>query len=239
MRLQILIAVGGLASACSDDATSDVDAAIDAQGDGPIDAAPGACGQDRTLTGEYLDWDSSTSSLMGLYGATWTVRGDVTRTDESNFNGRVSLCIAPGTISILDAIDTANPADYVEGVFVADPAVFDSSSTFFTAKNFTVTRRDEFYQQTIGSAFATDRGHLLVQKLGTPMPLSSSRGGTTVAVDNSDDLTWEIGNTGGLVLFANIDLAAGSQTTLSSTASFVGPTALTLEPGKLVITTIR
>jgi hypothetical protein len=217
------------------------DAAIDGAPDGAPDAVPDAagCGADLFFTGEYLDWSSTTTTFLGLGGTTWSVRGDTSRTDVSNFNGRVELCISRTGNSVIDAVDTANPLVYLDGVFVVDPAVFLPSGSYFSAKNFTTTAAEDFYQQTFGAGFDAARGHLLVQKLGPPIPITSSLGGTAVAVDNADDLTWTPGNSGGLVLFANIDLSSGTQTTLSSGTAFVGPTTIQLEPGKLTMTTIR
>lgn len=240
MKTSISCLIALALTACGHNPAS-VDAALDAAPDGSPDAIPDAagCGEKLHFTGQYLDWNSTTSMFKGLGGATWTVRGDAAQTDVTNPNGRIELCVSRTANSVIDAVDTANPLDYLAGVFVVDPNVFVADGSFFTAKNLTVDDAAAFYQATFGTSFDASKGHLLVQKLETPIPLTSSLGGTSAAVDNANDVTWTLGNAGGLVLFANIDLSSGSQTTLSSATPFVGPTSIQLEPGKLVMTTIH
>jgi hypothetical protein len=233
-RLCFLATLLVAGAACGDDA-NEIDAAPDAPVDA-IDAPPGPCGEDVFLTGEYVEWDATSTSFMGINAATWTVRGQPSRTDQTAPNGRVELCIQPGVTSIIDA----TAATHLDAIFVADPAVFEPPGTFFAVKGITTTRAGTFYQSLQPQqTFDETRAHVLVQTQGTPIPLTLSPGGTAYAVDNSDDTTWTAGNAGGLVLFTNVDVSASSQATLSSTSAFVGPTTLPLEAGKLTITTIR
>jgi len=238
--LLAVLAAAAAVSACSDDAVTPIDApdAVDAAVDA-IDAG-GRCGADFFLTGEYVDWDST--SVVGFDGiefATWTVRGEPTRTVMTNPNGRVELCLAPGAVSTI-SIDQGSQNAYLPGIYVADPQVFQAPGLFFfSTKNLKHTRATTFYANDLALTFDAQRAHLLVQKQGAPIALTSSRGGTAFAVDNGDDLTWTAGSSGGLVLFANIDISGGATTTLGSTTAFVGPTTLPLEAGTLTITTIR
>ncbi len=223
-------------AACSDDAPLDPDAAdaIDAAVDA-IDSGA-RCGADFFLTGEFTDWDSTTTSFDGVEFATWTVRGEPTRTVMTNPNGRVELCIAAGATSVI----SITQAEYVESIYVADPTVFQAPGLFFfQTKGIKVARAPAFYASlgSLGSFDAT-RGHVLVQKQGAAIPLALSLGGTAFAVDGSDDLSWTAGDAGGLVLFANVPLTAATAT-LTSTTAFVGPSTLPVEAGKLTITTIR
>lgn len=220
------------AAGCSDDAPA-TDAAVDAT-DAAIDAvdAPGGpCPGEVHFTGVYLEWDS-TGSIPGINASTWTVRGQPTRTDMSAPNGRVDLCLASTGTSTLDATEST----HVSALYVADPAVFQPANTIFEVKGITTTRADSFYT-SLGTTFNAQAGHVLVEHMGTPIPLSLGAGGTAYAVDGVDDNTWTAGNTGGLVLFVNVPIAA--QTTLTSTSAFTGPTTLPLEAGKLTITSIR
>lgn len=223
------------AGACSDDAPSDVDAAIDAPVDAEIDAPdgpPGRCPGELFFTGGYFAWDS-TGQIPGINASTWTVRGQPARTDESSPNGRVELCLEPTALSTIDA----TTADHVAAIYVALPAVFEPANTSFDVKGITTARAATFYA-SLGLTFDMNAGHVLIEKKGSPIPLTLSAGGTAFAVDDVNDNSWTAGNSGGLVLFANVPLGAGT-TTLSSTSTFIGPTTLPLEAGKLTITTIR
>jgi hypothetical protein len=98
-------------------------------------------------------------------------------------------------------------------------------------------RATTFYQ-SLGIVFDPNKAHILVQKQGSAIPLELSAASTPFAVDNGDDTTWTSGSTGGLVLFANVDVAAGIGV-LSSTSTIVGNTEMPLEAGKLTLATIR
>lgn len=224
----LVVALG----ACSDDTTGDIDAAVDAT-DAAVDAIDGGgpCPGEVYFTGGYLDWDS-TSGIPGINASTWTVRGQPTRTNTSPPNGRIQLCLAPTGLSTIDA----TTANHVSAIYVADPAVFQPTGTIFQVKGMTTTRAGTFYT-SLGLTFNQAAGHVLVEKLGSPIALTLGAGGTAYAADGVSDNTWTAGNTGGFVLFANIPIAA--QTSLTSTSSFTGPATLPLEAGKLTITTIR
>lgn len=231
----VLASLALVFAACSDDGGTTIDA-IDAIDATPIDAidAPG-CGSDFFFTGEFVSWDSTTTTFMGVFEARWTVRGAPFRTILTNPNGRVELCLDPQATT--STIDVSKPG-LVPGIFVAQPAVFQPPGTFFfSSKGLTETRAATFYQ-SLGLTFDATKAHVLVQEQGTPMALSLTGNGTAFAVDNGDDLTWTPGSTGGLVLFANVDVGGGTAT-LSRTGAFVGPTSLPLEAGKITMTTIR
>ena len=218
-------------AACSDDAPGDVDAATDAPIDAEIDAPPdgGRCGADFFLTGEQQDWDSTQTNFDGVDGAAWTVRGQPSRTATTAPNGRIELCI-PAAPSLVDI----DHPEYVDGLFVVEPAVFQSPGQFFfLVKGIRTTRSTTFYTE-LGLTFDDSRGHLLVQKQGTAVPLTLAAGGTAFAVDDQNDTSWTAGNSGGLVLFANVPVGA---TTLAGAT--VGPASIPIEAGKLTITTVR
>ena len=115
-------------AACSDDVTPANDA-IDAIDATPIDAIDAAgCGSDFFFTGEFVSWDSTTTTFMGVFEARWTVRGAPFRTILTNPNGRVELCLDPQATT--STIDVSKPG-LVSGIFVAQPAVFQPPGTFF------------------------------------------------------------------------------------------------------------
>lgn len=231
MRIAVLASLAlTLAAACSDDAPA-TDAAVDAPPDAGLDA-PG-CGADVFLTGEYVDWDSTTTDFHGVFEARWTVRGpDATRTILSNPNGRVELCIVPSAVSIIDVTKTG----YLPGVFVADPAVYLPAGPTFSSRGLTTSRANTFYE-SLAIVFDPTKAHVLVHQ-HAPQAIALTGGGTAFAVDNGDDTTWTAGSTGGLVLFANVDVGTGTAT-LSAPGSFVGPTTLPLVAGTLTMTSIR
>jgi hypothetical protein len=221
-------------AACSDDAAATDAAPSDASALDATDAPPGPCGTDRFLTGEYVSWDSTPATFAGIPFAQWTVRGEPSRTATTNPNGRLELCIGNAAISVIDIAK----AEFLPAIFVADPDVYAPTGTYFSAKSFSTARARTFYE-SVGLTFDAQRGHVLVQKQGTAIPLTLSAGGASFAVDDSDDTTWTAGNTGGLVLFANIDLTSATHTMLTSSTPFVGASDLPLEPGTLTITSIR
>lgn len=218
--------------ACSDDTGGDIDASPDAI-DAAVDAidAGGPCPGELYFTGGYLEWDS-TGGIPGVNASTWTVRGQPTRTDTSAPNGRVELCLQTTGVSTIDVTE----ASHVAGIYVADPAVFQQAGSLFQVKGITTTRAGTFYTD-LGLTFNQAAGHVLVEKVGTAIPLTLGAGGTAYASDGISDNTWTAGNTGGFVLFANVPIAA--TTTLTSTSSFTGPASLPLEAGKLTLVTIR
>ncbi len=236
MTLKLLLIASCAVAACSDDTSGEIDAAVDAV-DADVDAidSSGRCGAEFFLTGEYTDWDSTTASFDGIEFSTWTVRGDTARTVMSNPNGRVELCVVPGATSTI----SVTQGEYVPAIYVGDPVVLQPPGQFFfQVKGIKTTRAQTFYQ-ALGLTYDAQRAHVLVQKQGTGIPLTLSLGGTSFSADNPDDITWTAGNSGGLVLFANIDISGAQTTTLTSTSTFVGPTSLPLEAGTLTMTTIR
>lgn len=234
-KLGFIVAVASLAvgaAGCSDDAPA-TDAAVDAP-DAAIDAPDGdagPCPGEFFFTGTYSVWNS-TNGFPGINAATWTVRGDTARTDSSAPNGRIQMCLVTSGISTLDV----TASNYLNAIYVADPAVFQPPNTIFAVKGLMTADANTFYQ-SLGTSFDQAAGHVLVEKLGTPIPLTLGAGGTAYAVDSHDDNTWTAGDTGTFVLFTNVPITA--QTTLTSTSAFTGPTMLPLEAGKITMTTIR
>ena len=138
MKLGISLALTIGLTACGPNHGT-VDASFDGAPDGAPDATPDAagCGEKLFFTGEYLDWTSTTTMFKGLGGTTWTVRGDTAQSDVTNPNGRIGLCVSSTVNSVIDAVDTTTPKDYLAGVFVVDPAVFSTAGSYVSAKNLT------------------------------------------------------------------------------------------------------
>jgi hypothetical protein len=218
-------------AACSDDSSGDPDAPIDATVDA-VDAM--GCGADYELTGEYVDWDSTTASFDGVEEAVWTVRGDTARTARTAPNGRIILCLARGATVNIDVVHMpAGAAEYVSALFVADPAVLSVSGGIFSARGLKAAVADDRYDTiTGGMAFSTTDGHLLVVKRGTPTALTVT-GATSYVSDGVDDVTWTAGDTGTFTLFPNV--AVG---TVTVGGTFTGPTTVPVEAGTLTIVPI-
>lgn len=106
MRSFDLIVAGGLiavaVSACGDDGGGADAAPID----GPlidavaaVDAVPDAaslCPGQTVLTGEYVDWDSTAASFLGVFDAQVVEVGDPGNMARTAPNGRVVLCVDSG-----------------------------------------------------------------------------------------------------------------------------------------------
>lgn len=233
MRLACALLLAVAATGCADDAPPAIDAAVDAIDaiDGP-DPDAGPCGADFFLTGAYEDWDSTSASFDGIESAIWTVRDAPTRTFVTNPNGRVELCVVAGDPSTIDVVTP----DYTSAIYLADPAVFAPPGVFFFQVKGIRSAELGPFLQSLGVTLDPARGHALIQQQGTARALALTGGGTGFAVDDSEDLSWAAGTTGGLVLFANVSPGTA---TLSTTGAIVGPTALPIEAGKFTITTIR
>lgn len=213
-------------AACSDDAPSQpIDAAADA-----VDAPAGPCGADVQLTGEYVDWTSTTADFMGIFDARFTVTGAPTRTATTAPNGRVILCIAASGTSRI----TANQDDYNPAVFLVDPAVFTPTDATFSARGLRLTQRASHYQALGEATFDSARAHVLVARHGTPIPFTLA-GATTAYAYN--DTRWAPGNTGSLVLFPNVPV--GGPAALTSTSTFTGVDQVELIAGTVTVIPTR
>ncbi len=234
----VVIAVTVVAgcSACSDDTSGQIDAAADADVDA-IDAAMGPCGVDYQMTGEYVDWDSTSLGFDGVESAVWTVIGDTARTATTAPNGRIIICLARTSTVTLSVVQTvaAPNGPYVEARFVADPAVLSPAGGIFSARGLKAADASARYNTIMGGmSFDTGAAHVLVVKRGTPTALTLGASPSFVS-DGAEDTTWTSGATGAFTLFPNVAVGAGTAT-LGGT--FTGPTTIPLEAGKLTIVPI-
>ena len=227
MKVLLLAAASLALVACSDDAPGDPDAAVDAA----IDAPP-----DYQLTGEYVDWTSTTATFRGVVGAEWTVLDEPTRRATTAPNGRIIIMV-PGRATTLTVRQTQAP--YLPALFVADPAVLSGAGAGFSARGLKTADAPAFFQ-SLGLTFDERAAHVFVEKQGAGVPLRLTGAATSFVSDGHDDTTWVAGDTGTYVLFPNLPVpAAGGSATLSSTGAFVGPTTLPLAPGTITITSLR
>ncbi len=213
---------------------------LDAPLDAAIDAGPdaGRCAGELFLTGEYVDWDSTSTMFHGVANATFDLDDDAdpAHTDQTSPNGRAELCI-PATGRHRITITPASPSDYMIGHFVADAAVF-ASGRIFSLRGLTMARAGTFYAAFPPLAFDAGKPQLLVQVAGTPVPitLGGASAEATLVYDKAAN-TWAAGGTntgtGDAVLFANLD---GTAPTISGAT--IGDGALTAVAGELTMITV-
>ena len=249
--LWTLAMVMALAAGCSDDESVPptpidariVDAAIDAPVDAAIDAPLTGCAADGllTLTGEYIDWDSTIAAFDGVENARWTVVSPAGgRVANGAPNGRIILCIDPTATSQIDLIQTA-PGEYLPGRFVADPAVFAPAGATFSIRGLKTAMTAAQFTE-FGVTYDASAAQVLVYKLGAPVPLALAPATTpaqrSFVSDGDDDVTWTEGTTGTLTLFPNRPVGGGTAT-LTSTSTFIGPTTLPLAAGRVTFVVVR
>lgn len=212
----------------------------DASPDTPVDMAPGMCGADVFFTGEIVDWDSTDAKFCGVFGAKWTVRGDVTRTSTTAPNGRFQLCLSPQAQTIVDIVPPAAGSECpglagmamntypLQAVVIASDAVI-AAGGLYSARAMVQSRITSMFAQ-IGQPLATDHGQLLVHVNGTPRAITLSAGHD--ASQRFDGTTWAAGDTGSDVFFPNV-VVSGGAVSVTMTGTAVGTGSYTLEPGKL------
>ncbi len=218
----------------SDPATPDavIDAPIDARRDAP-DAGP--CGVDTFLTGDFVDWDSTTVNFKGIFNASFTVDGAATRTDQTSPNGRFELCIAatPRTRLFVDAPGTGTTG-YVDGLLIADQPVLAAAGSIST-RSFTNARALSFYtEQNITGGYDVGKAHLLVQTIGTPRAITLDRAASPRALNGT---TWTASAAGSEVLFGNLD-PMQDQVVVGSSGVVLGAGAVPLVAGKITFVTL-
>jgi hypothetical protein len=254
-----LLAVAGLAIGCGGEANLPDDGAmpdrpIDSIFDPPIDGPPidmgfpidavidaAGCGQALLLRGYYYDWDSTLNDPINLGGSRWTVRGAPTSAETAP-SGLVSMCI-PATGTSL--IDISGPPGYLGAVFVADADVFSAGPPPFILRGLQTAMASAQYNEFLSppSGYSSGRAHVMVYNYGAPIPLAldpvlNPPQNSFVSGGGFSDTTWTAGAAGKLTLFPNRPSGNGTAT-LTSTASFAGPTAIPLIQNAFTIVVIR
>jgi len=203
-------------AACGDDAP-----ARDGGPDSPPDSAE-MCGATAvSFTGEYVDWDSTTTDFLGIFEATLTVRGDATRTDKTAPNGRFELCLSNDTRVLVDIA----PADgYVAGTIVVIKDVLGAGGVV-SLRSFTAAQgqmppfaydaaKAQVYVHVVGGQRAVDVATAHAPGFHyTGTAWASGQTGTDVYVPNVDPTGGEtkVAVTGGTEV-GTIPIAAGAFT---------------------------
>lgn len=236
-----------LAAACGHNPAKP-DAAHDAPVDSPRDTTPppdGPCGAELHFTGEYVDFTSvDNGAFCGIFGATFQVHGDATRTDTSNPNGRFELCLAQAAqtrVDITPPTDASqcesppNNTYAVPGIIIADKAVIDSGA-IISARNFTAAEQMTFAQQSLFTYDST-KAQLFVHVDGTPAAVSIT--GTYDPPIAWDGMKWAAGATGVNVFFPNVVSASGTTTiSIAGAPTALGAGSYPLEPGTITYATL-
>jgi hypothetical protein len=231
------LVVGGLGvAACGGGGGTAIDAAVDATPDAAIDAA-GTCGTgDAVFAGEVIDWDSTNAKFCGVLDAKVTVRGAAARTDLTNPNGRLGLCLARQPQTVIDVAFSTTPSECttpkdtypVPAVLVADQSIVNSNMVL-SARAMTGTRQATMFTQ-VGAPYDAAKGQLVVHAIGTAGAVSiTADHATTQAFDGG---AWTAGDTGSDVFFPNV--APGATQVSASNMTFT----VTVEAGKYTYLTV-
>jgi hypothetical protein len=190
----------------------------------PVDARPDPCAPEMQLTGEYVDWDSSATAFMGIFGATFTLEADPLKSTMTAPNGRFVMCI-PADNGLV-TVEPMAGSDYVAGQVVVSRMVVQSGA-LLSYRSFTTTRAADFgFDARLGQVYVHVHGGSRMVTTATPPGVKKIFDGTA----------WIDGTTGSDFYLGNI---AGTSTTLvvSGGSSFGGGT-VPLVPGRFTYVTI-
>ena len=229
------------ASACGDDGSMPIDAAVDAV-DAPPDVDNGTCGAQVRFTGEYVDWDTQTS-FCGIFNATITVAGGGA-SDTTAPNGRFDLCVPDAPTTRLDVTQptaasecTQQPSTYtIPTLFIADKAVIEAGG-MFSGRAFTVDRRDPFFTDVVGEAFDPAKAQVFVHIDGAARTLSLDAARAPAQLVTGT--TWAAGETGTDVFFPNVDVGGGTTMLSASGGTTIGAGSIPLVAGTITNVTLR
>lgn len=201
--------------------------------DAPI-SSDGKCGADLEFTGEIVDWDSSDTQFCGVFGATLTARGDTSRSDTTNPNGRFELCLARSGPTHLDLVPptgasmcSAAGSYAFPGLVIANPQVI-ATATLFSARMIGMMRA--------GAMFDPAKAVVLVHSEGTSHPVTSSAAHDAAMA--WDGAQWGTGDSGANVVFPNTDISGGTTTIGVASGSAIGTGSVPVAAGTFTYVTI-
>jgi len=207
VKVAVLVAYGGLA-ACGDDGGAPPDGP---GGPDATDSGDARCGADLLLTGELVDFDWSEANPIGVNGAVWTVVGDEARTDTTAPNGRVEICIARTGRSQI-TVDVPDDPPYMDGYYIADPAVFSAGRTF-SVRDASPARLQQMFEDALGEGVLPldpTAGQLLVEVQGTAAAVALTGVASQRTLASADGAAWSEGASGRYVVFANVTPGTGT-----------------------------
>lgn len=200
------------------------------------------CGTDDFFTGELVDWDSTDSAFCGVFGATFTVEGDATRTNMTNPNGRFQLCIKNAQQTVVDITPPTDMSQcapsvglyQIPAMAVARHDVIATGQTYST-RMIGMTRAMQFFPAN-GITLDPTKAIVFAHVDGTPgSVLSSAVHDAPIAFDG---MTWAPGDTGINVVFANTDVSTGTSNVGFTDGSGTGNATVPVAAGKLTFLTL-
>jgi hypothetical protein len=216
VRICLLVTVICAACSCGGGNNKTVDAAV---------VGDGMCAGEDYFTGAMVDWDSG-GAFCGVFAATFTVHGDLTRTDTTAPNGRFQLCLAQATSTQIDITPPTATSEcaptvglyQIAGIAMASHAVI-ASGAITEWRMIGMNRVTPFYS-SFGVTDNDTKATVFVHVSGTPKEVTiDAAHDTTLAFDGT---SWAAGDIGQDVVFPNTDASAGTTTVGFSDGSGIG-----------------
>lgn len=204
---------------------------IDGGGDDGGGSDGGLCGINDLVTGELIDWDSSTASFLGINGASITLTLDTEFGAVTPPNGRLAFCGRPD-LPLEFTID--GPGDYLDGTLSIDRDVLQNGGNI-SLRAFTATRAASFFSER-GLIFDPNAAQIVVLSIFDASTLSINLTHDTAQSGNDDGtgtIVWSDGDAGRYVLFPNVTVA-GSFATVTGDL-MTGPRMVPVAAGKLTL----
>jgi hypothetical protein len=178
------------------------------------------------LTGEYIDWDSSSTAFLGIFGATFTHRMDTSKTSTTAPNGRFLMCI-PAADGFVDVAPSAS-SSYIGGAVVVNRAVV-TSGAMLSYRSFTATRAQAF-------GFLPGLAHVFVHVEGAARTVGTAAPAQVKKVFAG--AAWADGDTGNDVYLGNIDPSGGTTLLTVAGGSAIGAGSIPLTAGAFTYVTV-
>ncbi len=179
-----------------------------------------------TVTGEYVDWDSTEGNFKGVMGAKFTLVSDPSKSASTAPNGRfVMPCIAPAD-GVIDVAPMAG-SNYVPGTVIVNKAVIQTGA-MLSYRSFTTTRGADF-------GFDASKAGVFVHVEGTPRAVTVAGAGSPFAFNGS---TWAAGNTGEDVYFPGVVPGITGMAMVTMTGTTVGAGNVEVAAGKITYVTL-
>lgn len=206
-----------LISACGDDGPNDAMV--------PVDIDNGTCGTMVRFTGEYVDWDESTTSFCGVFGAMFRARdgGGMSSTAP---NGRFDLCVPDQPITLVDITPPtqASACSSTPGTYTM-PAIAVASKNVIFAGGAWSGRAFVMGRQTVDTA----KAQVFVHVDGAPRDVSIEAAHGPAQARNND--VWAAGSSGQDVFFPDVEIGSGQTKVISAGA--IVPESIPLAAGTM------
>lgn len=241
--------------ACGDSDGESADAAPDsidaappdtAPADATVDAGGALCPDQLLFTGEYVDWNSTPESFLGIPDAEISLAGSADISARTAPNGRVILCVPPGQDTV--TFSFTQPM-YLPLRYTTTDALLQLGP--FSLRGLTEERIAALYETELEVTRDAERalvlvaiqdfqGQDIVPVLGASASLGVDNDGAFVANASGQYSAGDTLTNGLFVLFANVDATAGNTTVTvlgPDGIPCIGPAQIEVAPGELAATT--